>query len=140
MIVYQRHAMFADMGDGTPDSLDRMDVGFAQWLLEKMTLGEYLGWFALDDDDAPVSGVGVWVQPWPVGPVDQTGLRAYLMNVYTEPRCRGRGLARRLVKLTLDYSREQGLETALLNASAAGRPLYESLGFRQSSEMRLTLV
>lgn len=138
-IVYQRHAMFAEMGDGTPDSLDRMDASFAPWLVEKMTAGEYLGWFALDEAGQPVAGAGLWVQPWPVGPVDQTGQRAYLMNVYTEPRCRGRGLARRLVQLTLDWSREHGLKTAMLNASDAGRPIYETLGFRQSSEMRLSL-
>jgi GNAT superfamily N-acetyltransferase len=138
-IVGQRHAMFAEMGDGTPESLDRMDVGFAPWLVEKMTAGEYLGWFALDDDDQPVAGVGLWVQHWPVGPVDQTGRRAYLMNVYTEPHWRKRGLARTLVRVALDWSREQGLRTALLNASSAGRPVYESLGFRPSGEMRLKL-
>jgi len=139
-IVTQRHAMFADMGDGTPESLDRMDAGFAPWLVEKMTAGEYLGWFALDENDRPVAGVGLWVQPWPVGPVDQIGKRAYLMNVYTEPHCRGRGLARHLVRISLDWSRERGLKTALLNASDAGRPIYESLGFRQWNEMGLSLA
>lgn len=139
-IVRQRHAMFAEMGDGTPESLARMDVAYGRWLVEKMSVGEYLGWFALDDDGTPVAGVGLWAQEWPAGPFDQTGKRAYLMNVYTEPPYRGRGLARRLVRLSLDWARDNGLQTALLNASDAGRPIYESLGFRQSSEMRLSLV
>lgn len=138
-IVYQRHAMFAEMGDGTPESLDRMDGGYAVWLEGKIAAGEYLGWLAFDADGAPVAGVGLWNQEWPVGPVDQTGRRAYLMNVYTEPHCRGRGLAKRLVRGALDWAREHGLRTALLNASHAGRPIYEALGFRQSSEMRLTI-
>lgn len=138
-IVHQRHAMFAEMGDGTPESLERMDAAYALWLREKMANDEYLGWFALDAAGAPVSGVGLWAQEWPAGPIDQTGKRAYLMNVYTEPPYRQRGLARRLVQIALDWARQHGMETALLNASKAGRPLYESLGFDQSSEMRLTL-
>ncbi len=139
-IVYQRHAMFAEMGDGTPESLDRMDVAYAPWQTEKLASGEYQGWFAVDDNERVVAGVGLWMQPWAPGPVDQTGRRAYIVNVYTEPDCRGRGLAHRMVQIALDYAREQGLKTALLNASDAGRPIYESLGFRQSTEMRLSLV
>jgi GNAT superfamily N-acetyltransferase len=139
-IIYQRHAMFAEMGSGTPESLDQMDIGFAGWLREKMPTNEYLGWFALSDDEAIIAGVGLWVQDWPVGPVDQTGRRGYVMNVYTEPPYRGQRLAPGLVQVTLDYSRSIGLETVLLNASDAGRPVYEKLGFRPSAEMRLSLV
>ena len=138
-IVYQRHAMFAEMGDGTPESLDQMDVGFGPWLVEKISAGEYLGWFALDENGRPVAGVGLWAQPWPVGPVDQTGKRVYLMNVYTEPGYRGRGLARGLVQLSLDWARERGVKTVVLHASDAGRPIYESLGFRYWNEMGISL-
>lgn len=139
-IIHQRHAMFAEMGTGTPDSLNRMDTGFAEWLREKMASNEYLGWFALSAENAIIAGVGLWVQDWPIGPVDQVGRRGYVMNVYTEPPYRGQRLARRLVQITLDYSRSIGLETVLLNASDAGRPVYEKLGFSASAEMRLALT
>jgi hypothetical protein len=37
----------------------------------------------------------------------------------------------------MDWCRAQGLKTVVLHASDAGRPLYASLGFRQTNEMRI---
>jgi hypothetical protein len=37
------------------------------------------------------------------------------------------------------WCREQGYKTVALHASDEGRPLYESLGFQPTNEMRLHL-
>jgi len=65
--------------------------------------------------------------------------RATVLNVYTEPAFRNRGLARRLMHAVIDWCRAQGLASVQLHASDAGRPLYESLGFGATNEMRLSL-
>jgi GNAT superfamily N-acetyltransferase len=62
-----------------------------------------------------------------------------IVNVYTEPAHRRRGLARRLMVAMLDWLREQGYGTVSLHASDYGRPLYESLGFAATNEMRMQL-
>ena len=62
------------------------------------------------------------------------------MNVYTEPRYRKRGLARRLMATVMDWCREQGLRTLILHASDEARPLYQSLGFRPTNEMSIKLA
>ena len=62
-----------------------------------------------------------------------------IVNVYTEPAYRRRGLARRLMIAMLDWLRQQGYGTVSLHASDYGRPLYESLGFKVTNEMRLQL-
>jgi GNAT superfamily N-acetyltransferase len=51
-------------------------------------------------------------------------------GVATPPEHRGRGLASWLVWHALSDARASGLETASLQASRAGAPLYERLGFR----------
>ena len=43
---------------------------------------------------------------------------------------RGRGIARALFRRALDDARAEGCRAAGLQASAAGQPLYESMGFR----------
>lgn len=63
-----------------------------------------------------------------------TGKRAHLMNVYTRPGYRRRGVARRLVRMLMDDAKEKGATEISLDATASGRPLYESLGFRASEE------
>jgi GNAT superfamily N-acetyltransferase len=62
-----------------------------------------------------------------------------IVNVYTEPAWRRHGLARGLMVAMLDWLRQEGYGTVSLHASDFGRPLYESLGFRSTNEMRLQL-
>jgi len=50
-------------------------------------------------------------------------------GVATPPEHRGRGVASWLLWRELDRARERGLRTASLQASRAGAPLYERLGF-----------
>jgi hypothetical protein len=45
----------------------------------------------------------------------------------------------RLTQTIIAWCRERGFEWIYLHASNQGRPLYESLGFVPSSEMRLKL-
>ena len=69
-----------------------------------------------------------------------TGKRAHLMNVYTRSEYRRRGIARRMVELLIDESWKAGATEISLDATELGRPLYERLGFTDSTEcMVLTL-
>ena len=58
------------------------------------------------------------------------------VNVYTEPQWRGRGIARALMRELMRWASEQGTDRVVLHASDAGRPLYVSLGFHSTNEMR----
>jgi GNAT superfamily N-acetyltransferase len=64
---------------------------------------------------------------------------ATIVGVYVLPPFRRRGIARGLTERAIEWCRAQGCEYVRLQASAAGRPLYESLGFTPGSEMRLDL-
>jgi GNAT superfamily N-acetyltransferase len=63
----------------------------------------------------------------------------YIWGVYVEPAYRGRGFAKTLTTLTLDYLKSLGCTRAILHASPAGKPVYTQLGFSESNEMRLDL-
>jgi GNAT superfamily N-acetyltransferase len=63
----------------------------------------------------------------------------WVLNVYTEPAYRRRGLAKVVLQTMIGWCREQGFRSVSLHASDAGRSLYESLGFRPTSEMQLVL-
>lgn len=60
------------------------------------------------------------------------GLRARLMNVYTPPGFRRRGIARALVTALTGEARRRGATEISLDATVAGRPLYRAPGFRES--------
>ena len=63
-----------------------------------------------------------------------TGKRAHLMNVYTEASRRREGIARRMVSMLIGEAWNRGATEISLDATESGRPLYRSLGFRDSSE------
>jgi len=85
------------------------------------------------------SGGLIFVQKPPM-PSNDTGREAYLMNMYTAPAWRGRGVAREIVGTILEFAREAGMTTVRLHASVPGRPVYERAGFKANdAEMVITI-
>ena len=75
---------------------------------------------------------------WPPYPLHPTqSARGYFLNVFVEPEHRGQGLARALMDLAMEEARRRGLDHMILHATPMGRPLYEALGWTQTSEMGL---
>jgi GNAT superfamily N-acetyltransferase len=138
-IVEHRRGMLQEIRVGDLALLDTTLAAFEQWCIPLMISGRYLGWLALSPEGKAVSGIGLWLQEWVPTPRSKSTLRGYILNVYTDPGHRKQGLARRLTQTTLDWCRSNGIEIIALHASQYGRPLYESLGFENTSEMRLVL-
>ena len=67
-----------------------------------------------------------------------SGKKAYIMNMYTNPQYRRRGIAFHTLDLLVKYAREQGISQIALEATDMGRPLYEKYGFvKMEDEMEL---
>jgi GNAT superfamily N-acetyltransferase len=127
-LVAHRLAMFAEMGY----QLDADAVGraFADWVSREMPAGNYHAWLIEADGAQVVAGGGITVLPWPPGPEYLTGRVAYVYNVYTVPMWRHRGLATLVMDTIHGWCRDHGIGLVGLNASAAGQPVYESMGYR----------
>ena len=139
-IVGHRRDMFFDMGHQDPAVLDEMAKSFRAWLNDKMSSEEYRGWFAIAEDGSTAAGAGVWLMNWPPGLFTSEPWRGNILNVYTQHAHRRRGLARRLVTTARDWCRAKGIHVVILHSSKEGRPLYESLGFQPTNEMRVFLT
>ena len=67
-----------------------------------------------------------------------SGNKAYIMNIYTKPAYRRRGIAYRILDLLVSDIRSKGVIAVFLEATEAGRPLYEKYGFvKMNDEMEL---
>jgi len=115
------------------------------YLREAVPVGEYFAWLASPHEDRStiVAGAGVQIRrvlPFP--PMGSTvtriahGRQAIVLNVYTEPAWRRRGVAKLLMGHVIDWARAEQLDSLVLHASDDGRALYEKLGFVQTNEMR----
>jgi GNAT superfamily N-acetyltransferase len=142
VIAGHRVGMFRDMGQVPSEEL-------SAWLLKESTSvlgvalrdGSYIGWLAHHGDKQVIAGAGVHIKPH-LPRITNDGVRVtaspvpLAVNVYTEPEWRQRGIARALMQAIMRWATEQGFDRVVLHASDAGRPLYRSLGFAATNEMR----
>jgi len=138
-IAKHRRLMFRDMGYADEAALDAMMAKFLPWLEKKIASRDYLAWLAVTSDDLVVAGAGLWLMDWPPHMIGSSSRRGNILNVYTDPQFRRRGLAKRLMQTALEWCKTNQIDFVILHASKEGRRLYESLGFLDSNEMRLKL-
>jgi len=139
IIAKHRRLMFRDIGYRDEAALYAMAEKFLPWIEMKIASGEYLAWLAVSAGDVVVAGAGLWLMDWPAHMVGSSARRGNILNVYTEPHFRCRGLARWMVEAALDWCKANEVDVVILHASPQGRALYESLGFQAGNEMRIKL-
>ena len=137
-IARQRRHMCEDMNYSDAEALSTMVTVTADYLKKAIPEGSFRSWLACDNGRV-VAGGAVVIVPWPAHAYELECRRATILNVYTEPEYRRRGIARQIMETMIAWCREEGFARVSLHASEYGRPLYESLGFVDSNEMRLNL-
>ena len=142
IIAHHRVSMFRDMGQvPTEDLAMRLLRESTSTIKLALDDGSYVGWLAFDTQEQVAAGAGVHIKPQ-LPRITHDGARVatsavpLVVNVYTEPCWRGRGIARGLMNTLMQWSILQGFDRVVLHASDAGRPLYASLGFAATNEMR----
>jgi RimJ/RimL family protein N-acetyltransferase len=145
VIAQHRARMFQDMGEITDSAYDQFVEATRKWNERALADGEYVGWLAFPEQepDRIVAGAGVQrrlVPPHPARPAGQElfakGRHAIVLNVFTEPEWRRRGIAMLLMDAVLDWARAEQLDRLVLHASSEARSLYDRLGFVATNEMR----
>jgi GNAT superfamily N-acetyltransferase len=138
VVLHHRRQMYVDMGTTDVAMLDEIERASRGLFGDALRNGTYHGWF-VDVDGRVIAGGGVLLVPFQPGPRELRPIRPFIVNVYTEPPYRRRGLARRLMEQMIEWCRVQGYAGVTLHASDAGRSLYTSMGFVATNEMRLRL-
>jgi len=129
--------MFADMGLLTAQETGELEQASESWVARLLATGEYIGWLA-ECDGKIVAGAGALMrEQGPAPGFPRVGKWVHIVNVYTERPYRRQGIARELMTTILDWCQANAIMHVTLGASADGRALYESLGFRQTSDMKL---
>lgn len=110
------------------------------YVTEKLASGEFLVWLA--EEGGRIVGTGGLVFfHRPPTLRNASSLHAYVLNMYTLPECRGRGIATALLQHILEHVKTTPAARVSLHASEMGRRVYERFGFTSTStEMVLSLA
>lgn len=69
---------------------------------------------------------------------NSSGRKAYIMNMYTDPEYRRKGIAYKTLDMLIRDTKNKGITDISLEATDMGRPLYERYGFvKRNDEMEL---
>jgi RimJ/RimL family protein N-acetyltransferase len=145
VIARHRARMFQDMGEISAETFDEFLAASQRWTQCAIASGEYLGWLASarEQPDVIIAGAGVQLRQTPPHPCRPPrdgqfgkGRHAIVLNVFTEPEWRKRGVGLQLMEDVLRWARAEKLDRLVLHASEQGRSLYERMGFIATNEMR----
>jgi GNAT superfamily N-acetyltransferase len=142
IVAWHRARMFQDMGDVSEEAFEILQAKARTHLEQWLRNGKYIGWLAgpADRPEMVVAGAGVQMQailprPITVSTIGE-GQQGTIVNVFTEPQWRRRGIAGVLIEEIINWSKNQQLDRLILHASDEGRSIYEKFGFTTSNEMR----
>ena len=142
-LVRLRVALMREAGlTGAMDDAEAANLAEAlrRYVAAELPAGHFLCWVGVADDGAVIACSGLVFVQKPPGSHNQSGREAYIMNMYTVPEWRGRGLASRLFAAIVARAHEAGIRLVRLHATEAGRAIYERVGFHiVADEMVLRL-
>ena len=104
---------------------------------EALCNGSHTAYLVFDGNNVIGTGGASFFQVMPTYH-NPSGRKAYIMNMYTDPVYRRRGVAYKTLDLLVRDIRKCGVSAISLEAIEMGKPLYEKYGFvKMQNEMEL---
>ncbi len=112
----------------------------SQYLIEALPTEAFLVWVA-EASGKIVGTSGLIFFQKPPSERNLSGVEAYILNMYTLPEWRGRGIATTLLQTMMAFIKHTNAHHVWMYATQDGKPLYEKAGFvlktRHTFEMEL---
>jgi len=102
--------------------------GLEQYFHTHLVHGDYVNWLALEGDTIVATG-GICFYSIPPNFANPSGHRAYILNVYTLPAYRRRGISKQIFSKLMLEAEQRGIKQVSLHASPDGVALYRQFGF-----------
>lgn len=97
----------------------------------QLTSHQYVQWLVEEDNNVIATGAIQFIS-FPPSYFNPTGIRGYILNMYTHPDYRGKGIAKQLVNQLLKEAQRRKVQHIFLISSEMGKPLYKKIGFKEN--------
>ncbi len=139
-LVLFRVALFKEMErlDGVRDE-QSFHKACEQFFYQFIPKEEFLSWVAETNGKIIATSGLVFFQK-PPSPGNNSGKEAYIMNMYTLPEWRKKGITSKLMTEILVFLRKKKITVISLHTTEIGRNVYEEVGFvLTNNEMKLSV-
>jgi ribosomal protein S18 acetylase RimI-like enzyme len=110
-----------------------------EYFSQAIPADQYVGFLAVADSQI-IATSGLAFHLHPPSNRNLTGREGYIMNIYTKPNWRRRGIATRLLQMLIDHARDKQCSKISMHVMPKGKSIYLSAGFVPiDTEMRLNL-
>ena len=128
LVRTRTEVLHAANGLGEDADMSEAEAQSRAYYLKALRDGTHTAYLVFDGDRFAGAGGISYYQVMPTYH-NPSGNKAYIMNMYTRPEYRRRGIAYRTLDLLVEDARAKGIGFIALEATAMGRPLYEKYGF-----------
>lgn len=138
-ILTQTRVLVLRAANQLPDNTDMREVERQSYNYYRRALcdGSHIAYLVFDGEHFVGAGGISFFQVMPPYH-NPSGHKAYIMNMYTDPAYRRKGIATKTLDLLIAEAKSKGVTAISLEATEMGRPLYEKYGFeKMEDEMAL---
>ena len=140
VVAANHRKMFAEIfkRKGTPAEdavLMKLEQAMCNKLEAELSAGSCKAWVVTNPDNETVASGSVSFVSFTPNPDDLSPTVAYIHSMYTEENSRGKRFAGLIIDRILTNCRKRNVKRVMLNASDAGRPVYEKIGFEPVPNM-----
>lgn len=119
---------FLRKNEEDPELLKSFEQKSYEYFKENIQSGDFVAYVAVVNSEIiATSGVCFYTLPPTYEHLD--GKNAYIMNMYTKPKYRGKGIASLLLSLVVQEAKNRNCTKINLNSTEMGKPIYEKYGF-----------
>ena len=138
-LIELRCAFLAEVNGADPNDPELSQALF-RYFSSHIPTGDFVAFCGIVDDRT-VATSGLVFHHHPPSSKNLVGKQAYIMNMYTVPKWRGRGIGTRLLQELLAVARATRCHRVRLNALPKAERVYTRMGFaRVDGEMELSLT
>ena len=120
------------------DEVSSLRLELEKYFLEKLGKNQYIGILGYFEEKLVCSaGLIVFEMPPTIG--NHHRITGLVVNVYTKPEYRKKGIGEETIKFLIEIAREKGVEKLCLNATIEGESVYRKLGFKEDKYKELVL-
>jgi GNAT superfamily N-acetyltransferase len=123
----------------TDEDSEILKESIVAYFKKNISKGNFISWIAYEGDRIiATSGVSFHEVPPTFGNV--SGKEAYIMNMYTFPEYRRKGIGFHLLNKLLEVIKGKGIRKARLHATEIGKSLYERAGFQNKNDEMVLMI